>query len=157
MNRKTYPPSVSSTEPGLFTRADAAHCLVVPLGSFQGRAVGRQDEDLATLPLDASAPEAGPAAGPAPLARAKPWPPETPVTRPEASAEGADSREVLPQVLTADELAALLRINRKTVYAGFKAGEIPGGKRIGGTIRFSRDAVLRWLAEGQVSRSSRGV
>jgi excisionase family DNA binding protein len=62
----------------------------------------------------------------------------------------------VPEVLTADELAALLRVNRKTVYAGFKAGEIPGGKRIGGTIRFSRDAVLRWLAEGQVSRSSRG-
>ena len=61
-----------------------------------------------------------------------------------------------PPVLTADELAALLRVNRKTVYAGFKAGDIPGGRRIGGAIRFSRDAVLRWLAEGQVSRSSRG-
>ena len=63
----------------------------------------------------------------------------------------------MPEVLTADELAAMLRINRKTVYAAFKAGELPGGKRIGGTIRFSRDAVLRWLAEGQVSRSSRGL
>jgi excisionase family DNA binding protein len=118
--------------------------------------VGAQDEDLAKLPL-ASGREAGHAACRAPLARAKPRPRETPVMRPEASAEGAHAREDLPQVLTADELASLLRINRKTVYAGFKAGEIPGGKRIGGTIRFSRDAVLRWLAEGQVSRSSRGL
>ncbi len=68
----------------------------------------------------------------------------------------APRTESLPQVLTADELARLLRINRKTVYVGFRAGEIPGGKRIGGTIRFSRDAVLKWLAEGQVPRSSRG-
>jgi excisionase family DNA binding protein len=56
--------------------------------------------------------------------------------------------ELLPAILTTDELARLLRVNRKTVYASFKAGEIPGGQRIGATIRFSRDAVLRWLAEG---------
>ena len=54
-----------------------------------------------------------------------------------------------PEVLTADEVADLLRVNRKTVYAAFKKGEIPGGRRIGGTIRFSRDRVLEWLADGQ--------
>jgi excisionase family DNA binding protein len=62
----------------------------------------------------------------------------------------------LSSVLTVDELACLLRVNRKTVYASFRAGEIPGGRRIGGTIRFSRDAVLRWLAEGQPAPPSRG-
>lgn len=64
-----------------------------------------------------------------------------------------------PEVLTADEVADLLRVNRKTVYAAFKKGEIPGGRRIGGTIRFSRERVLQWLAEGQVngSRSPRGA
>lgn len=67
--------------------------------------------------------------------------------------------EHLAEVLTADEVASLLRVNRKTVYAAFKAGEIPGGRRIGGTIRFHRDAVLNWLAHGQehVSRSPRGA
>lgn len=67
--------------------------------------------------------------------------------------------ERLREVLTADEVASLLRVNRKTVYAAFKAGEIPGGRRIGGTIRFHRDAVLSWLAHGQehVSRSPRGA
>lgn len=64
-----------------------------------------------------------------------------------------------PEVLTADEVAALLRVNRKTVYAAFKKGEIPGGRRIGGTIRFSRERVLQWLADGQAcaSRSPRGA
>jgi excisionase family DNA binding protein len=61
-----------------------------------------------------------------------------------------------PAVLTVDELASMLRVNRKTLYASFRAGEIPGGRRIGAAIRFSRDAVLRWLAEGCTTRPSRG-
>ena|ERR1017187_4277807 len=41
----------------------------------------------------------------------------------------------LPEVLTVDEVAALLRVNRKTVYGAIKRAEIPGVRRIGGTIR----------------------
>ena len=104
-----------------------------------------QEQLAAQLPPEASTKHAGDASSPAPLAKAGPRSPHSPPSAP------------MPEVLTADELAAMLRINRKTVYAAFKAGELPGGKRIGGTIRFSRDAVLRWLAEGQVSRSSRGL
>lgn len=55
----------------------------------------------------------------------------------------------LPVVLTVEELAELLRINRKTAYAAVEAGDIPGVRRIGRTIRISRDTVLAWLAEGQ--------
>lgn len=62
-------------------------------------------------------------------------------------------------VLTVDELAALLRCNRKTVYAAINRGEIPGVRRLGGAIRIHRDTVLTWLGHGQVrasrSRSSR--
>lgn len=83
---------------------------------------------------------------------------------PEAIEPETKSREehedaVLPAVLTADEVANLLRVNRKTVYAAFKQGEIPGGRRIGGTIRFHRNAVLDWLAQGQerALRSPRGA
>jgi excisionase family DNA binding protein len=54
-----------------------------------------------------------------------------------------------PAVLTVDELAAFLRVDRKTVYTALNSGEIPGARRIGRTIRVSRDAVLRWLADGQ--------
>jgi excisionase family DNA binding protein len=84
-----------------------------------------------------------------------PDPERAATTGAQSGVHSAASAATLPPVLTADELAALLRVNRKTVYAAFRAGEIPG-HRIAGTIRFSRDAVLRWLAEGQVSRSSRG-
>ena len=66
--------------------------------------------------------------------------------------------EPLSDVLTADQVARLFHLNRKTVYAAFKAGEIPG-RRIRGAIRFHRDRLLQWLAEGQerASRSPRGA
>jgi excisionase family DNA binding protein len=67
--------------------------------------------------------------------------------------------EQLPEVMTADEVARLLRVSRKTVYTTFKKGEIPGGRKLGSALRFSRSRVLQWLAEGQErgSRSPRGV
>lgn len=71
---------------------------------------------------------------------------------------GGSERGTSPSaVLTADELAKLLRVDRKTVYAALNAGEIPGARRIGRTIRISRDVVLRWLADDQdrVPRSRR--
>lgn len=60
-------------------------------------------------------------------------------------------------ILTIDELAQLLRVDRKTAYAAVRRGEIPGVRRLGRAIRVSRDAVLAWLADGQgrVSRSRR--
>lgn len=73
--------------------------------------------------------------------------------------ENPRQEDEYPDVLTADEVAEILRVNRKTVYAAFKSGEIPGGRRIGGTIRFSRRRVLQWLDDGQEhgSRSPRGA
>jgi excisionase family DNA binding protein len=58
-------------------------------------------------------------------------------------------------IMTVDELAALLRVNRKTAYDAIARGEIPGVRRIGRTFRASREAVLAWLREGRVSRSRR--
>ncbi len=62
-----------------------------------------------------------------------------------------------PPVLTVDELAAVLRVNRKTVYDALARNEIPGARRIGASYRILRDAVLEWLASGQdrVARSRR--
>lgn len=67
------------------------------------------------------------------------------------------SSDDMPAVLTVDELAALLRVDRKTVYAAIARGEIPGVRRIGSLLRVSRDRVLAWLSQGQdrVSRSRR--
>jgi excisionase family DNA binding protein len=65
--------------------------------------------------------------------------------------------EPLSDVLTVAELARLLRVERKTVYAAIHRGEIPGVRRVGSLLRASRDTVLAWLAQGQgrVSRSRR--
>jgi excisionase family DNA binding protein len=59
-----------------------------------------------------------------------------------------------PVTLTVDELAALLRCNRKTVYEAIQRGEIPGVRRIGNALRAHRPTVIAWLAEGQ-GRASR--
>lgn len=47
-------------------------------------------------------------------------------------------------VYTADELAELLGIDRKTVYDFATRGEIPC-KRLGRRILFSRSAIAEWL------------
>ena len=49
------------------------------------------------------------------------------------------------QVLTVDEAARLLRVNRKTLYDAVRAGEVPGVVRVGRSIRIGRDALLRWM------------
>jgi len=48
-------------------------------------------------------------------------------------------------VLTVRELADLLRLNRKTIYAAIVRGEIPGVLKVGRVWRISRNVVLRWL------------
>jgi excisionase family DNA binding protein len=55
----------------------------------------------------------------------------------------------LPAVLTVEEVADLMRIDRKTAYAAIAAGGVPGARRLGRCIRISRDVFLQWLAEGQ--------
>jgi excisionase family DNA binding protein len=62
-----------------------------------------------------------------------------------------------PRTMTVDELAALLRVDRKSAYAAIQRDEIPGVIRVGRAIRISREAVVHWLAAGQgrVSRSRR--
>jgi len=55
----------------------------------------------------------------------------------------------LPPVLTVDEVADLMRVDRKTAYAAIAGGEVPGVRRVGRCIRISRDVLLQWLAEGE--------
>jgi excisionase family DNA binding protein len=50
-------------------------------------------------------------------------------------------------VLTLEQLAVFLQLEEQTVRALAEAGEIPG-REIGDEWRFSRDAVLSWLAGG---------
>jgi excisionase family DNA binding protein len=48
-------------------------------------------------------------------------------------------------VMTADEVARLLRLDRKTVYDAAGRGRMPH-RRIGKRLVFSRAALLDWLA-----------
>lgn len=67
----------------------------------------------------------------------------------ESVAAHATAVTELPAVITVDELAGLLRVERKTAYAAVMRGEVPGVRRLGRCIRISRDAVMRWLADGE--------
>lgn len=72
------------------------------------------------------------------------------------STENATSAQVLPEVMTVQEVADLLRVDVKTVRDMFHRRELPG-RRVGAKIiRFSRSAVLAWLeGQGCDFRSSR--
>lgn len=65
---------------------------------------------------------------------------------------GEGTNNVLPPVLTVEEVADLMRIDRKTAYAAIASGGVPGARRIGRCIRVSRDVLLRWLAEGGIKQ-----
>ncbi len=52
----------------------------------------------------------------------------------------------LPTILTAQEVAQLLRVSRKTVYEAARHGELPGVLRIGRALRFHRDAILQSMS-----------
>ncbi|MCP3167705.1 helix-turn-helix domain-containing protein [Myxococcus qinghaiensis] len=54
----------------------------------------------------------------------------------------SNSPEMLPAFLTVDEAAALLRVNRKTLYEAIRLGQVPGVSRIGKALRIRRDALV---------------
>lgn len=49
------------------------------------------------------------------------------------------------EILTLDEVAAYLKAGKKTVYRLAQEGQIPGFK-LGGTWRFRRTELDRWIA-----------
>jgi excisionase family DNA binding protein len=61
------------------------------------------------------------------------------------SAEGAAQQTYdLAPILSVDEAASFLRLNRKTVYDAVAAREMPG-RRIRNRVVIPRDALLEWL------------
>jgi excisionase family DNA binding protein len=50
-----------------------------------------------------------------------------------------------PDVLTPEQLAELLQVDEKTIRSLAAKGELPG-RKLGREWRFSREAVLEWLA-----------
>ncbi len=55
-------------------------------------------------------------------------------------------------VLTVDDVAALLKLGRNAVYEAVGRGEVPH-RRIGKQIRFSRAGIMRWLASCEAAGS----
>ena len=62
------------------------------------------------------------------------------------SAPTTTHAEALPEILTAKELEAFLRIDVKTIYSYVQRGIIPH-MRIESNVRFSKHQVMRWLEE----------
>jgi excisionase family DNA binding protein len=56
----------------------------------------------------------------------------------------------LPAVITIDEAARLLQVNRKTLYELASKGQLPGTRRVGRIIRVDRNALVAWMS-GQSS------
>jgi excisionase family DNA binding protein len=56
-----------------------------------------------------------------------------------------------PDVLTSEQLAELLQVDEKTVRSLAAKGELPG-RQLGREWRFSRQAVLDWLATPERKR-----
>jgi excisionase family DNA binding protein len=50
----------------------------------------------------------------------------------------------MDEVLTASQVAALLKIHPRTVYNLARKGSIPG-RKLGGSWRFRRDAILKMI------------
>ena len=59
-------------------------------------------------------------------------------------------------LLTADEVAALLRTSRKAIYAMAERGLLPGVVRIGRRLLVRRDDLVNWLREGRAPSPSEG-
>jgi len=59
------------------------------------------------------------------------------------------------EVLSSEEAAELLQVDLQTVLELSDAGELPG-RKLGGDWRFSRAAILRWLAGAAPNTTSTG-
>jgi len=56
---------------------------------------------------------------------------------------------VLPAVYTADQVAALLQIDRATLERRAAAGKVPGRLPLPGrAVRYRRDVIDQWIQEG---------
>jgi excisionase family DNA binding protein len=60
-----------------------------------------------------------------------------------------------PDVLTVEQLAKLLQVDQKTIRSLAAGGELPG-RKLGRHWRFSRQAVLDWLANPERRKGAAG-
>jgi excisionase family DNA binding protein len=58
----------------------------------------------------------------------------------------------MDEILTANEAADYLKVNVRTIYRLIKARKIPG-RKVGGSWRFRKDILDKWLADSEGSFS----
>jgi excisionase family DNA binding protein len=68
--------------------------------------------------------------------------------RPEAEGEGSREPQVPDELLTPAEVAAMFRVNPKTVTRWNRSGKLSAIRTLGGHRRFRAAEVRRLLAEG---------
>ena len=56
----------------------------------------------------------------------------------------------LPQFLTVDEVAALLRTSRKAIYAMVERGQLPGVTRVRRRLLVRAEELVDWLNQSRV-------
>ncbi len=61
-------------------------------------------------------------------------------------AEAGEAILLALPMLTADDVARLLRTSRRAVYAVIRKGQVPGVVRLGRTLLVRRDRLMRWLS-----------
>jgi len=59
-----------------------------------------------------------------------------------------------PRLLTADEVADMLRVDKSWVYAATRSNRIPH-IRLGRYVRFSESSIIEWMAQLQSEPSAR--
>jgi len=59
--------------------------------------------------------------------------------------------EDLPPIMSVEQFALWMHIARQSAYKAVRSGQVPGVVRIGKTLRIYRDAVIRWVEQGNVS------
>ena len=60
------------------------------------------------------------------------------------------------EILTIEEVAALLRISERTIYAMAKEGRLPGAVKVGRSWRVLRPKLMAWLDDNSASPPSQG-
>ena len=60
------------------------------------------------------------------------------------------------EFLTVDEAAALLRVNRKTLYESIRLGQVPGVVRVGKSLRIHRASLVESTSPGKGRVSALG-
>jgi excisionase family DNA binding protein len=55
---------------------------------------------------------------------------------------------IVPKLLTTREAAELLNCGERTLWRWSRSGIAPAPVRIGGTVRYRRDDLLAWIADG---------